>query len=445
MSLAKVMAPAIKLPEEGVPGGQRTVARARHRRLAALRRSPERRWFFPGGKALAPGARLVQKDLARTLRLIAASGPKAFYEGPIADSLVAEEKRGGGIITKEDLKRYKPEWRTPIKSTYRGYTLFTMPPASSGGITMTETLNILENFAPLPAGSAKYVHLLSESVSAGVHGSQLEARRSGVREGSARPAHEQGVREDARGADRPETCVEDAGLRNRRPKGAPTHYSVVDAMGNAVATTTTLNGGYGSGVWIRGGGFFMNNEMDDFAAQPGTPNMFGLVQGEANAIEPGKRMLSAMAPTIVLDPQGSLLLVTGAAGGPTIITATMEVILNVIEQHMTLADAMRAPRLHHQALPDQDETTRFSGAVVDSLGRIAGHAIRAQNKDRECELRSCGCRGMARGYRRPPVVGATSALPPTATTTGRMPPDLLQGDYRGPARGTTGAALGRIP
>src|SRR6185312_11376210 len=155
-----------------------------------------------------------------------------------------------------------------------------------------------------------------------------------------------------------------------------THYSVMDAAGNAVATTTTLNGGFGSGVWIRGGGFFMNNEMDDFAAQPGTPNMFGLVQGEANAVEPGKRMLSAMSPTIVLDPQGKVLLVTGAAGGPTIITTTMQVILNVIEFHMSLSDAMHAPRLHHQALPDEldFEPNGLTVAVQDSL-KAMGHAL----------------------------------------------------------------------
>jgi gamma-glutamyltranspeptidase/glutathione hydrolase len=143
-----------------------------------------------------------------------------------------------------------------------------------------------------------------------------------------------------------------------------------------VATTTTLNGGYGSGVWIRGAGFFMNNEMDDFAAQPGTPNMFGLVQGEVNAVQPGKRMLSAMSPTIVLDPQGKLLLVTGAAGGPTIITTTMQVILDVIEFHMNLSDAMHTPRLHHQGLPDRldYEPNGLTVAVQDSL-KAMGHAL----------------------------------------------------------------------
>lgn len=379
MTLAQVMAPAIRLAAQGfvvdsqfargIEGGRRNIFPFEGKAV-----------FFPGGAALKPGSRLVQSDLARTLTLIAKDGPKAFYEGPIADSLVAEERRGGGIITKEDLRRYKPEWRTPIRSTYRGYTLLAMPPSSSGGITMTEAMNILENFAPLPpAGSAKYAHLLAESL-----------RRAFMDRNSklGDPAFVKVPLNELTSKAYAKTLAAQIDLNHASKTPAfdtkaeglqTTHYSVVDNMGNAVATTTTLNGGYGCGVWVRGGGFFMNNEMDDFAAQPGTPNMFGLVQGEANAIRPGKRMLSAMDPTIVLDPQGKLLLVTGAAGGPTIITATMEVILNVIEHHMTLADAMRAPRLHHQALPDalRYEPNGLSAAVVDSL-RAMGHTVTAQ-------------------------------------------------------------------
>jgi gamma-glutamyltranspeptidase/glutathione hydrolase len=375
-TLAQVMAPAIRLAEQGFMVDSQ-FARGIESSRRAITPFEGKAVFFPGGEAVKAGARFVQSDLARTLKLIAEKGPKAFYEGPIADSLVAEEQRGGGIITKEDLRRYKPEWRTPIKSTYRGYTLLAMPPSSSGGITMAETLNILENFAPLPpAGSAKYAHLLAESY-----------RRAFMDRNSklGDPAFVKNPLNQLTSKTYAKVLAAQIDLKHAsktpafetRAEGMQTtHYSVVDNMGNAVATTTTLNGGYGSGVWVRGGGFFMNNEMDDFAAQPGTPNMFGLVQGEANAIRPGKRMLSAMDPTIVLDPQGKLLMVTGAAGGPTIITATMEVILNVIEQHMTLADAMRAPRLHHQALPDtlRYETNGMSVATVDSL-RAMGHAV----------------------------------------------------------------------
>jgi gamma-glutamyltranspeptidase/glutathione hydrolase len=232
-----------------------------------------------------------------------------------------------------------------------------MPPSSSGGVTMTETLNILENFAPLPPpGSAEYSHLLAESL-----------RRSFTdrNEKLGDPAFVKVPLDQLTSKAYARTLAAqiDPHRASRTPaftagpeENNTTHYSVVDSHGNAVATTTTLNGGYGSGV--------------------GTPNMFGLVQGEANAVQPGKRMLSAMSPTIVLDPQGQLLLVTGAAGGPTIITATMETILNVVEFHMSLADAMRVPRLHHQGLPDEldFEPGGLTEVVQDSL-RAMGHKL----------------------------------------------------------------------
>ncbi|HEX4683889.1 MAG TPA: gamma-glutamyltransferase [Gemmatimonadaceae bacterium] len=381
MPLAKVMAPAIRLARQGYviegSGGASGGGRRGGACNPLIERFEGKDLFCPGGQAVAPGTRFAQADLARTLELIAADGPKAFYEGPIADSIAADEQRGGGLVTREDLKRYTPAWRTPIQSTYRGYSLITMPPSSSGGITMSETLNILENFAPLPPpGSAEYSHLLAESL-----------RRSFTdrNEKLGDPAFVKVPLDQLTSKAYARTLAAqiDPHHASRTPaftagpeENNTTHYSVVDSHGNAVATTTTLNGGYGSGVWIRGGGFFMNNEMDDFAAQPGTPNMFGLVQGEANAVQPGKRMLSAMSPTIVLDPQGQLLLVTGAAGGPTIITATMETILDVVEFHMSLADAMRVPRLHHQGLPDQldFEPGGLTEAVQDSL-RAMGHKL----------------------------------------------------------------------
>jgi gamma-glutamyltranspeptidase/glutathione hydrolase len=378
MTLAQVMAPAIRLAEQGFVADS-AFSRGLTGAKTLLGQFEGKSVFYPGGEAPTPGSTFKQPDLARSLKLIAAQGVKAFYDGEVGDSLVAEMKRSGGIITKEDLRRYKPEWRTPIKSTYRGYTLFTMPPASSGGITMTETLNILENFAPLPPfGSVQYTHLLTEAY-----------RRSFTdrNEKLGDPAFVKVPLEQLTSKDYAKTLAQQVN-RDKASKTPTfningdgtntTHYSVVDAKGNAVATTTTLNNSYGSGVWVRGGGFLLNDEMDDFAAKPGAPNMFGLVQGEANAIKPGKRMLSAMAPTIVLDAQGQVLLVTGAAGGPTIITATMEVILNVIEHHMSLADAMRAPRLHHQALPDtiRYERNGLTGPVVDSLTKM-GHTLQA--------------------------------------------------------------------
>lgn len=379
MRLAQVMAPAIRLARDGfaVDSSLHRSLRGAQQRLCRFEGCAT---FFPGGAPVAPGATLRQPDLARSLQLIADRGISAFYEGPVGDSLVAEMKRGGGIITKEDLRRYEPKWREPVVSTYRGHTLITMPPASSGGITMTQSFNILETFAPLPPfGSTRYVHLLAETFRR-----TFQDRNAKLADADFVPV----PREELTSKTYARTLAQQIDLTraSRTPAFTPgsepehtTHYSVVDARGNAVATTTTINGGYGSAVWVRGGGFFMNNEMDDFAAQPGTPNMFGLVQGEVNAVQPGKRMLSAMSPTIVLDRDGRVLLVVGAAGGPTIITAVAQVILNVIEHGMTLADAMRAPRIHHQALPDaiRYEEIGFTAAVLDSL-RSMGHELNGQ-------------------------------------------------------------------
>ncbi len=383
MPLDRVMAPAIRLAKEGFVfapeggGGGRRGASGERNCNQLIARFEGKDLFCPGGRALAPDTRLVQHDLARTLELIAAQGPKAFYEGAIADSLVADEKRGGGIITKEDLRRYAPVWRIPIQSTYRGYTLLTMPPSSSGGITISETLNILENFAPLPPpGSAEYSHLIAESLRRSFTDRNEKLGDPAFVKVPLDQLTDKAYAKKLAAQIDPHHASVTPVFNGRGEEMNTTHYSVVDAAGNAVATTTTLNGGYGSGVWIRGGGFFMNNEMDDFAAQPGTPNMYGLVQGEVNSVQPGKRMLSAMSPTIVLDPQGKLLLVTGAAGGPTIITTTMQVILNVIEFHMSVSDAMHAPRLHHQGLPDRldYEPNGLTVAVQDSL-KAMGHAL----------------------------------------------------------------------
>ncbi|MEK7239931.1 MAG: gamma-glutamyltransferase [Gemmatimonadota bacterium] len=380
MSLAAVMAPAIRLARQGFIVDS-SLFRSLRSDKKSLMQFAGNDLFYPNGEPLAPGARLVQAELARTLELIAAKGPAGFYEGDVADALVAEMKRGGGIITHEDLRRYKPEWRTPIRSTYRGYTLFTMPPASSGGITMTETMNILETFGALPKyGSAAYSHLLAEAFRRSfIDRNAKLGDPAFVKVPIEQLTSKAYARELAGTIDRAQATRTPAFKGGSEPDHT-THYSVADNSGNVVATTTTLNGGYGSGVWIPRGGFFMNNEMDDFAAQPGTANMFGLVQGEANAVVPGKRMLSAMAPTIVLGKDGKVLLVVGAAGGPRIITTTTQVILNVIEHNMSLADAMRAPRLHHQSLPDtlRYEDGAFSAAVADSL-RAMGHALLRTN------------------------------------------------------------------
>ena len=365
MPLRDVIAPALRLAEQGfvVDSNLHNSIRGDRELISRFAGGPV---FLPGGEVPAVGSTLRQPMLARTLRLIAEQGPDVFYRGEIADSIVAEMRRGGGIITREDLAAYRPAMREPIRSTYRGHTLLTMPPSSSGGVTITETLNILETFPQTPPfGSAGYFHRLA---SAYQRAFMDRNAKLGDPDFVQVPVAELTSKEYARrlaAGISPDRATPTATLPPALPEGSnTTHYSVVDAAGNAVATTTTINSLYGSGVYIAGAGFFMNNEMDDFAAKPGTPNQFGLVQGEQNAIAPRKRMLSAMSPTIVLDPADQLLLVVGARGGPRIISGTSQVILNVIDHRMTLADAMSAPRIHHQALPDE---LRFElGGLADS-------------------------------------------------------------------------------
>ncbi|MGQ0641951.1 MAG: gamma-glutamyltransferase [Gemmatimonadaceae bacterium] len=377
-SRAEALAPAIRLARDGF-----IVDSALSRSLSGsknmIARFNGRSVFYPNDSAPTPGTLFRQPALAVTLQRIVDQGVKGFYESATADSLVAEMARGGGIITKEDLRRYRAIWRTPIAANFRGYQLITMPPSSSGGTTIAESLNLLETFSPTPVwGTAQYVHLLGSSYQRAFidRNSKL-----GDPEFVSVPVAQLTSKEYARALAK----TIDPERATRTPRDGKqivdgmhtTHYSVVDDKGNAVATTTTINGGYGSGVYLQSVGFFMNNEMDDFAAAPGKPNMFGLVQGEQNAIQPGKRMLSAMSPTIVLDPQGRLLLVAGAAGGPRIITTTSQVILNVIQHNMTLADAMRAPRIHHQALPDTllVENGGLTPEVESAL-KAMGHALR---------------------------------------------------------------------
>ena len=369
MKLADVMAPAIRYAQEGFVVDS-ALERSLNRNAKLIAEFGGASLFLPGGKELTVGTRLVQPELAETLRRIAAQGAAGFYSGKTGALIADEMKKSGGIITEADLTRYTPIWREPVKSTYRGFTLLTMPPSSSGGVTVTQTMNILEGFATVPPfGSTRYAHLLGSAYQrAFVDRNEKLADPAFVAvpmQQLTDKAYAQKLRATIGERATPTPVV----AKTMREGMETTHYSVADAQGNAVATTTTLNNLYGSGVYVRGGGFFLNDEMDDFAAAPGKPNMFGLVQGEANAIQPGKRMLSAMSPTIVLDRDGSLLLVVGSRGGPRIITSTSQVILNVLDQHMILSDAVSAPRVHHQALPDSlaYERNGLTPAVVDSL------------------------------------------------------------------------------
>jgi gamma-glutamyltranspeptidase / glutathione hydrolase len=373
LPLADVIRPAIRLAADGFAVDS-ALARSLSNASPLISQFGGAATFLPGGAAPLPGTLLRQPALVRTLERIAANGADGFYRGETARAIADELARLGGIITTDDLARYTAAWREPVRATYRGYTVLSMPPSSSGGVTIAETLNILEGFDSLPPfGTARRAHLLASAYQrAFVDRNEKLADPAFVPVPIAELTSKTYAARLRATIDTARATPTRALVPTRAAGTETTHYSVVDAAGNAVATTTTINALYGSGVYIVGAGFFLNDEMDDFAARPGYPNMFGLVQGEANAVQPGKRMLSAMSPTIVLSPGDSLLLVLGARGGPRIITGTSQVIINVIDHHMTLADAMSAPRLHHQALPDtlRHEQDGLTPAVIDSLSRM---------------------------------------------------------------------------
>jgi gamma-glutamyltranspeptidase/glutathione hydrolase len=375
---ADLLAPAVRLARDG-----HLVDARRSAGIADvaddLRRFPaSRRQFLPNGRPPAEGSTWRQPDLARTLQLISDSGPAVFYRGQIADSIVAEMARGGGLITRADLAAYRAKWRSPIRLTYRGHTVISMPPPSSGGVTMGEILNIMATERALPPfGSTALLHLEAEAMRrAFTDRNTLLGDPDFVDMPLARLLSRSYAAQLRAGID-PRRATPTRPFAAASEGAHTTHYSVVDRFGNAAAVTTTLNDSYGSKVTVSGAGFLLNDEMDDFATAPGRPNMYGLVQGEANAIAPRKRMLSAMTPTIVLDPAGRLFLVAGSPGGPRIITAVYHLVSNVIDHDMPLADAVAAPRLHHQALPDSISLERggIVPAVQDSL-RALGHGVR---------------------------------------------------------------------
>src|SRR5438046_2368071 len=375
---ATLIAPAIRLAQGHVVDSARSREIASDRELLA-QFPASRELYLVHDSAPPPGTLWRQPDLVRTLQLISDSGPDVFYRGQIADLIVAEMQRGGGLITKDDLRNYRAKWRTPVRLSYRGHTIYSMPPPSSGGVTMGEILNILEGYDTLPAfGTTAYVHLVTEAMRRAFIDRNrwlgdpdfvdmpldrlLSKSYAATLRSQIDPKHATPTPPQAAGGEPMHT----------------THYSIVDSQGNAAAVTTTLNGGFGSGVTVTGAGFLLNNEMDDFASAPGKPNMYGLVQGEANAIQPGKRMLSAMTPSSVLDKSGQLEKGVGTPGGPTIITTVAQVILDVLDQGMDLSAAMAAPRIHHQALPDviRYEDGGFSDATLQAL-RAMGHRIDA--------------------------------------------------------------------
>lgn len=379
MSLKQVVAPAIKLAEQGYvlkPGDVRILRYG----TAKFKTDPNvAAIFLNHGRPYKPGERLVQKDLAHTLKLIAKDGTRAFYDGPIADAIVKASQAHGGIMTKKDFEQYNVEWEKPVRCDYRGYQVISSPPPSSGGTTMCEIMNIVSGYPMGKFGfrSVKSVHYL------------VEAMRFSYADRNTKLG-------DPDFVDNPLDMLLSAKhaerIRARIPAEAPfpssklnggsglvegrdtTHYSVVDGKGNAVAVTYTINLGFGSGHIAGDTGFFLNDEMDDFTSKPGVPNSFGLVQGEANAIAPGKRPLSSMSPTIVTH-DGKLFMVTGSPGGSRIITITLESIMNVIDYGMNVQQAVAAPRIHQQWLPErvQYEPDAISPEVLKVLEKRGYH------------------------------------------------------------------------
>ncbi|MBI1722851.1 MAG: gamma-glutamyltransferase [Gemmatimonadetes bacterium] len=345
--------PAVQLAREGheVDSARAHIVDTNATRL---RRFPSTAAIFvPGGSPLRRGAMWRQPQLARTLELIADSGAAGFYRGRTADLIVAEMRRSGGIITREDLESYRALWREPIRFTYRGWTIVSMPPSSSGGVTMAEMFNMLEGWRRLPPfGSAELLHLEVEVMRrAFTDRNRYLGDPDFVSMPLDRLLSKSYAAELRRGIT-PDRATPSSAMPPIVGGQETTHYSIVDVEGNAASVTTTLNDNFGDALVVSGAGFLLNNEMDDFASKPGAPNDYGLVQGEANAIAPRKRMLSAMTPSIVLDRRGRLALIVGSPGGPRIISSVMQVISNVIDHDMTLAAAVYAPRIHHQSLPD---------------------------------------------------------------------------------------------
>ena len=355
-TLADLIAPAIALAREGIAITDDT-ADSLPRDRPRLARWPSSAEIFlkPDGTAFGPGERLVQADLANTLEAIAKAGPRAFYAGPIAEKIASAVQAAGGVMTADDLQDYRAVERAPVRGTYRGYDVVSMPPPSSGGVVLVEMLNILEGYDLAHEGDAQSLFLMTEAMKrAYADRAWFLGDPDVVNVPLARLTAKSHATEWRATID-PARATPAAEIR--RPAAVPaeggntTHFSVVDSFGNAVANTYTLNFSYGLGLVAAGTGVLLNNELDDFAAKPDAPNAYGLLGYQANAPGPGKRPLSSMTPTIVLK-DGKPFLVTGSPGGSLIINAVLQVAIDVIDRGMDIASAVSAPRVHNQWMPD---------------------------------------------------------------------------------------------
>jgi len=381
MTLAEVIKPAIALARDGIavtPGLADSLKGLEDR----LKKWPSSETIFykEGGGYYEPGESLVQTDLANTLQKIADEGPDGFYKGETATKIAEAVQAAGGRITVEDMANYKPVLRDPVRGTYRGYEIVSMPPPSSGGAHIIQILNVLEDYpiSFLGHNTADTIHLMVEAMKRAYADRSEYLGDSDFVDVPLSEITSKAYAEDIRGnislnATTPSSSIRPGELAPYE-SDQTTHFSIVDKDGNAVSNTYTINFSYGSGMVADGTGILMNNEMDDFAAKPGVPNAYGLIGGDANAVEGGKRPLSSMSPTIVMK-DGEVFMVTGSPGGSRIITTTLQVIMNVIDHGMNIAEASFAPRIHHQWLPD--EIRIEDGISLDTVGLLEqrGHKV----------------------------------------------------------------------
>ena len=385
---AQLIEPARKLAADGFVVSDRTARGLENNQNAFGAYADSRRIFLRDGKLYREGEILRQPELAGTLARLQKKGPREFYEGETARLIAADMERNGGLITLDDLREYTPKEREPIRGTYRGHEIISMPPPSSGGAVLLQMLNILEAFDLKKLGplSSENYHLLIETMRRAYAD---RAEYMGDADFGPVPVSgmiDKGYAERQRSTIDPERASSSAEIRAGKPAGhespETTHFTIVDAAGNAVSNTYTLNGAFGSGVVAKRTGVLLNNEMDDFTAKAGAPNLFGAIQSERNAIQPKKRPLSSMTPTFVLRPDGSLFFAIGTPGGTTIINTVLHVISNVIDHGMDLQAAIDAPRIHHQWLPDEVVSEPF-GLSADTRRALEarGHKISTQERD----------------------------------------------------------------
>jgi gamma-glutamyltranspeptidase/glutathione hydrolase len=353
---AELVAPALDLAARGFALEQGDAEFLAEGAADFLKDTPASAAYLNKGRPYVAGERLVQADLARMLRVISKQGARGFYHGEPARLIVAGNRKGGGILSMEDFAQYKVVERKPLQCDYRGYHVSSAPPPSSGGVVLCESLNVLSGWPVDPAGfhSAQPVHFMTEALRRAFHDRNLQLGDPAFVHADVDRLTSAAYADELRRGIDPDRATPSQSLLGPgvSPEGhSTTHLSVVDAAGNAVALTYTLNDWFGARVMAAGTGILLNDEMDDFSAKPGSSNMYGLVEGENNAIAPGKRPLSSMAPTIVTR-EGQLLLVVGTPGGSHIPTAVLQTMVNLVDYHMTITEAVSAPRIHAQWMPD---------------------------------------------------------------------------------------------